>query len=557
MAASRKSVQGLEDFGEGQPKSKKIADHALMFMIRGINAAWKLPVSYYFVQSATKADRLKSLIKEIISTIHSKTQFRVLATVCDQMQTNKSALKQLCQESNRADEFVFTVNDSVIYPLFDPPHLIKGFRNHFLGKDVNFNGKIAKWQDILNLYNLDGAPDGKICPKLTNSHLFPKGRDKMKVKFATQIFSRSVYAGLQFATNCKAMDATGTAEFVLFMDKLFNSMNGTRKSKKPLNGPLTDKTDHLNFWATAKVLLRNLTFKIGDDTVANPPTIENTILTITNMQSIWNVMKRDLEFKFLLTRTLNQDCIENTFGVIRGLCGQNHRPTFVQFSSAFKTCLINNLMSNSNSTNCEDDGTVMLTGFLDSFTTQYVEPVSPHHRVLNLDNIDVIVDSGYQQSIKNRDVLKIFRNNTSAYMAGFICKYVLKTNCENCANYLLTTESTERHTLIIFKEFDSNRRLMYPKQNIIDLVDTNKDIIFRNFLNIIDRADLFYALYNMLEVNIDCCEEHNNHLNIGVRQCLVHIMIKYIIYQINRKLCSKDLRPNTIIDNFIKDYGPR
>lgn len=97
--------------------------------------------------------------------------------------------------------------------------------------------------------------------------------------------------------------------------------------------------------------------------VPQPLSVKNFIVTIRNMQSLWIHMK-ELGFKFLLTRYLNQDPLENMFGVIRGLCGKNQQPTCLQFVAAFKTCLVNNLVSNSKATNCEDDGSELLAPFL-------------------------------------------------------------------------------------------------------------------------------------------------------------------------------------------------
>lgn len=112
---------------------------------------------------------------------------------------------------------------------------MKCIRNHFLAKDIYFGRNVAKWSDLKTLYTLDGSnPDGKICVKLTEKHINPEGRHKMKVKLASQVFSRSVYAGLTFAKTCGVIDNQGTAEFVFFMDKLFDSLNGVRTSSKPL-----------------------------------------------------------------------------------------------------------------------------------------------------------------------------------------------------------------------------------------------------------------------------------------------------------------------------------
>jgi len=45
----------------------------------------------------------------------------------------------------------------------------------------------------------------------------------------------------------------------------------------------------------------------------------------------------------LETRTLNQDPLENTFGVTRVLCGSNNKPTVGQFVEALQTSNINGL----------------------------------------------------------------------------------------------------------------------------------------------------------------------------------------------------------------------
>lgn len=172
----------------------------------------------------------------------------------------------------------------------------------------------------------------------------------MKVKLATQIFSRDVYAALAFAEKCDKMQCEGTRELVLFMDQLFDSLNSVRNASKPLKRILTDKSQHIHFWGTAKPFLSKLKFFKNNQPVSPPPSVKNFIITIRNIQDLWKHMK-DIGFKFLSTRCLQQDPLENFFGIIRGLCGQNFRPTCIQFTASYKTCLINNLVSNSRLTN--------------------------------------------------------------------------------------------------------------------------------------------------------------------------------------------------------------
>lgn len=189
----------------GSDKSgKKIANHALVFMIRGIIKNYKQPIAYSFCAGSTDKMDLVLQIKEIIKNVQD-TGLRVLATICDQGASNKSAINYLIQETRAKylhqniewNKNTFEINEKEIVPLFDVPHLIKGIRNNLLDKDLHYtkNGRMmtAKWKYIEDLYKEDPDILGlKILPKLTDQHIFPNKIKKMKVKCATQVFSRSV-----------------------------------------------------------------------------------------------------------------------------------------------------------------------------------------------------------------------------------------------------------------------------------------------------------------------------------------------------------------------------
>jgi hypothetical protein len=51
---------------------------------------------------------------------------------------------------------------------------------------------------------------------------------------------------------------------------------------------------------------------------------------------VWRTLK-NAGFNYLETRSLNQDPLENTFGVIRFHCGSNNNPTVGEFVDALKT----------------------------------------------------------------------------------------------------------------------------------------------------------------------------------------------------------------------------
>lgn len=71
------------------------------------------------------------------------------------------------------------VNLSIVY---DPSHLIKGLRNNFLTKNITFNGKISKWQDIVDVYETDcHHTEARLLHKLSDQHVIPEKIKKMKV----------------------------------------------------------------------------------------------------------------------------------------------------------------------------------------------------------------------------------------------------------------------------------------------------------------------------------------------------------------------------------------
>lgn len=192
-------------FVDGQNRIK-IADHAMVFLVRGLYKKWKQPLAYYFTESTMPAAEIAKCVKALITCVQN-TGLEVVATVCDQLSTNISAIRMLkeetrqqCLRNKMEDKYVgFLINQQEIVPLYDPPHLLKGIRNNLLKADVHYQWKsdmqVASWKDIVSLYELDtGDHDIRFLHKLSDHHIYPDRMKKMKVKIAAQVFSRSVYS---------------------------------------------------------------------------------------------------------------------------------------------------------------------------------------------------------------------------------------------------------------------------------------------------------------------------------------------------------------------------
>jgi hypothetical protein len=88
--------------------------------------------------------------------------------------------------------------------------------------------------------------------------------------------------------------------------------------------------------------------------------MDGWMVSIGAVQHVWRMLKQ-AGFKYLETQNLNQDPLENTFGVIRLHCGSNNSPTVGQFVDALKTSIINDLAFRElRNTNCEGDKTELL-----------------------------------------------------------------------------------------------------------------------------------------------------------------------------------------------------
>lgn len=201
-------IMGIEDLG-GDRRRAGIADHATVFMIKGLFRQWKQPICYVFTDGPLKSQNLVILIKEIISECN-RINLTVTATICDQGNNNQAAINKLLSEteeyclmnSTPNRYFGFLVDNREVVPLYDTPHLFKGLRNNLLTKHLHFlyEGKacVAKWRHIEQLYQIDTEDQViRVCPKLTDNHVLKEKIRKMKVSYCTQVFSHQVGALLK------------------------------------------------------------------------------------------------------------------------------------------------------------------------------------------------------------------------------------------------------------------------------------------------------------------------------------------------------------------------
>lgn len=259
----------------------------------------------------------------------------VVATVCDQGRSNVGAINILktetknyhFQQNNEYRDDIYEVEFKhlsgrveriPIVHLFDVPHLIKCTRNNLLTKNLTFvtDGvqRVATWEHLIELYQTDSIiPDTKMLPRLTDNHVIPQQIPKMKVRYATQVFSQRISAVINFLA-CKNFinpKATNTATALLFFDKLFDSLNGS--FYKILDGKIyrtsvNQNSVHHQLWQDSLKVLSTMKYIGHNGKPVVVPTLNNWSTTIKGKQ-----IKNYIRFKIIINKVLNRfsNIIEN------------------------------------------------------------------------------------------------------------------------------------------------------------------------------------------------------------------------------------------------------
>ena len=131
--------------------------------------------------------------------------------------------------------------------------------------------------------------------------------------------------------------ATGTAEFIFKFDSIFDCLNiSTMNSPKALKRAMTTTSPHQSFLQQAINFIKELqVFEGNKEVTGRIKCLKGWLITIKAVLLIWNLLQKNHGFRFLLTRRLNTDPLENFFGFIRQQGGNSDNPTPIQFTHAF------------------------------------------------------------------------------------------------------------------------------------------------------------------------------------------------------------------------------
>lgn len=111
-------VVGFKDLGT--ERYLKYADHALVFMVRGICTSWRQPIAYFFCEGTISAPHLVKILKEIVDKL-SNAGLIPLALICDQGSTFRTAINMLRKDTARERILLDGKHDAKYKIHFDGP----------------------------------------------------------------------------------------------------------------------------------------------------------------------------------------------------------------------------------------------------------------------------------------------------------------------------------------------------------------------------------------------------------------------------------------------------
>lgn len=242
-----------------------------------------------------------------------------------------------------------------MFSIFDAPHLIKNIRSNLLKNNyLTDNGEIS-FNDIVHVYDIDKKNKSRSLKKLTPVHLNPNSFQKMKVSYATQIFSCSVAAAINTALASGELvsdTAKNTSKFIQLINDTFDALNSKNKfDTNPYRCAITKNCNtrvHKTLSSAKRVFaeLKKISVnKNGVKKLTTPPCFEGMQQTINAvLQLSSEEFSVGSGVKFIMTYRFNQDVIENLFGIYRMKGGCNRNPTVKNLRAMFRSQLLNSLI---------------------------------------------------------------------------------------------------------------------------------------------------------------------------------------------------------------------
>ena len=538
---SSDSIEGFEDYGM-LGRTSRVANHALVFMVRGMLSHWKQPIGYFLSRDATPANRLGELLKECVNKVKDIGLIPKLV-VCDQGSNNVKMYKDLSITEEKT-HLIF--DDNKVYFMFDPPHLLKNTRTNLCNYLFKFEddgaAETVRWSYIRKFYDYDSQLPIRMAPKLSKGHFDLDSFSKMRVRKAAQVLSYTVAAGIYTYTSMEKLpaEAAYTAEFIEKIDKLFDAFNcRCFKEKKVLKRPVSKSSGHVSFLNSCVPWLKSLQI-VG---AKNVLCIKGWILNIACLLKLWEEMKLRDDIKFLLTGRFNQDVVENMFSTIRRKGGWRDNPAASEFRFAYRMVMVAELIKPALSSNCAHD----TDQFMLTLSSLSQKKGSKHNKCGAF-----ATSAGNSMHIPvTESALNLLEQNTMAYIAGYLSNKILTghevlAKCDKCGSALLSSDTVLDNPALLFthnKAWDTKSSefgsLKIPSDSFLEFCTVCEQVFRAEFNDMgMTRSRISYLIKDKIsqQKEYEALKVCSDKIKIRILAVFVSMRIHYALKYKNRDL---------------------
>lgn len=326
-------------------------------------------------------------------------------------------------------------------------------------------------------------------------------------------------------------DAMETANFIYDFDKFFDLFNSSKFfNEKQFNKPFKGEQYQIDF--LHKMLDRIESMKVisfdGKDKTKQVKFVLNLQLTINALFQLWEYLKT-VGFQYILTRRINQDCLENYFGVIRKRSGNSYNPTPQQFINAFKKTFSLKFVTISENANCADDFSEFL-----ALMNSPVNVYESNPTVLRTEFCSIkLLDLDY----RDHDFLT---ENSLQYLCGYLIRKLQTHNCSTCEAITLQNPLASNTTIFIEeKAYDKSTisgSLLIPSEEFYNYIFTLR----KHFTSHFEMYALENIGYKLFEDMIQITVPFKVCANIPLKY-LIKLVFRVCIYHTLRNV-NRNLR---------------
>ena len=190
-------------------------------------------------------------------------------------------------------------------------------------------------------------------------------------------------------------------------------------------------------------------------------------ISINVLFGLWQHLKKEEKFQFILTGRLNQDCVKNLFSIIRGKVDFIDNPDVEKFKAAFKYLVADKLFVQSDARNCKIENDTILLNISNVAMAKYIKTGQTDVEKPQITNNAMV--TAVPSSLPTKHV--------AAYLPGYLLSKIPVDTCQDCSNQMILPKLPSPNDVLSVYEFLQNKTyqeagcLVYSTPAMITFVD--------------------------------------------------------------------------------------